>query len=175
MYIAWSKKHSHYVLLDIMAHIPSVATIAEYFRLGIQTGLIQPENAIAWADSEIAVAAPPADGIIEVAWSRSPASTMEALLAVPGERDKQLAGRLLLGLLGKSDLNSEDALEAAAKRALYIARDAELGDETYAQFNAIDDLISLASTKTYGTFEQCKSELTSTLLHIAQGVQFPPI
>lgn len=82
-----------------MSATASLATVAEYFRIGLQIGLFMPEQAVAWADTEIASAEVPPEGMIEVAWSKGLASTMEALSAVPGERNKQLAGRWLLGLM----------------------------------------------------------------------------
>lgn len=141
----------------------SLATVAEYFKLGIQAGLIQPHAAIKWADSEIAATELPADGVIEVAWSKSTASVLDALLIVPGERDRKLAGRWLLGLIIQPAIDSEESLQIAAKRALQVARDSELGSEIYYQFDAIDDSISLARSKTYGTLEQCRVELVAAL------------
>lgn len=127
----------------------SYATIAEYFRLGLQVGLLLPAQAVAWADAEIAAAEVAPEELIEVAWAKGLASTMDALAGVSGERDKQLAGRWLLGLLGQSIPTSDEDLHLAVQSAMHIARHAELGDETYYRFDMIDDELSLARTKVW--------------------------
>jgi predicted HTH transcriptional regulator len=69
----------------------SHATIAEYYRLALIAGLLQPDDAKDWAMSLIEqLAAPPGD-IIELSWSKGLTMTMENLAAVQGERDQQLA------------------------------------------------------------------------------------
>ena len=146
-----------------MSGTASLATIAEYFRLGLQVGLLMPEHAVAWADEEIAAAEVTPEGMIEVSWSKGLASTMEALSAVPGERNKQLAGRWLLGLMRQAVPESPEGLQLAAQRAMQIARHAELGDETYYRFDMIDDELSLARTQVYGTVEECRSNLVAEL------------
>ncbi len=141
----------------------SYATIAEYFRLGLQIGLLLPDQAVAWADEEIASADVAPEDLIDVAWARGLTSTVDALAAVPGERNKQLAGRWLLGLLAKSIPCSDEGLQLVAQRAMHIARYAELGDETYYRFDMIDDELSLARTKVYGTIEECRANLVAEL------------
>ena len=146
-----------------MSATASLATIAEYFRLGLQTGLLLPEHVIAWADEEIAAAEVPPEGLVDVAWSKGLASAMDALAAVPGERNKQTAGRWLLGLLGQSIPDSGEGLQLAAQRAMHVARHAELGDETYYRFDMIDDELALARTGVYGTVEQCRLDFSAEL------------
>lgn len=146
-----------------MADTASLATIAEYFRLGLQVGLLVPEQAVAWADTEIAAEEVAPDGMIEVAWSKGLASTIEVLSAVPGERNKQLAGRWLLGLMRQSVPESAEGLKLTAQRAMQIARHAELGEETYYRLDMIDDELSLAMSQVWGTVEGCRSNLVSEL------------
>ncbi len=141
----------------------SYATIAEYFRLGLQVGLLLPAQAVAWADAEIAAAEVVPEELIEVAWAKGLASTMNALAAVSGERDKQLAGRWLLAFLGQSISASDADLDLAVQSAMHIAWHAEMGDETYYRFVLIDDELSLARTKVYGTVEKCRSNLLAEL------------
>lgn len=141
----------------------SLATVAEYFRLGIQVGLLAPSQAVEWADAEIAGAEKAPEELIEVAWAKGLASTLDALAAVPGERDSKLAGSWLLGLLGKAIPESGEGLQLAAQSAMHIARYAELGDDTYCRFDMIDDELSLARTKVYGTVEECRSNLIAEL------------
>jgi hypothetical protein len=141
----------------------SLATVAEYFRIGLQVGLLLPDQAAEWATAVISDLATPPYEVIEVSWSKGLASTLEALSSVKGERDKQLAGHLLLGLIRDSLPESESGLHLAAHRAMSIAREAELGDETYYRFDIIDDELSLARTKVYGTVEQCRLDLVNEL------------
>jgi hypothetical protein len=102
--------------------------------------------------------------LIEVSWSKGLASTMEALSSVQGERDRHLAGTWLLGLLRQSLPDSDAELHLAARRAMQVARSTELGDETYYRFDMIDDELSLARTKVYGTVEQCRENLLDELV-----------
>lgn len=142
----------------------SYATIAEYFRLGLQVGLLLPDQAVAWADEEIAIAELASEELIDVAWAKGLTSTMDALAAVPGTRNKQLAGRWLLGLLAKLIPCTDEGLQLAIKRAMHIVQCAELGDETYGRFDMIDDELSLARANVYGTIEECRAKLVAELL-----------
>lgn len=141
----------------------SLATIAEYFRLGLQIGLLLPEQASAWADSVIVAMDTPPGEIIEVSWSKGLASTLDALSLIPGERDKQLAGRWLLGLLRESITDSDEGFQLATRQAMHIARNAELGNEVYYRFDMVDDELSLARTNVYGTVEKCREDLLNEL------------
>jgi hypothetical protein len=141
----------------------SLATVAEYFRIGLQVGLLLPEQATEWATAVISDLATPPYEVIDVSWSKGLASTLEALSSVKGERDKKLAGHLLLGLIRDSLPESDSGLHLAVQRAMSIAREAELGDETYYSFDIIDDELSLARTKVYGTVEQCRADMVNEL------------
>lgn len=51
----------------------SLATIAEYFRLGLLAGIFTPDQAVAWADREIAASgASLPDGMLECLKSHGP-------------------------------------------------------------------------------------------------------
>ncbi len=142
---------------------PSLATIAEYFRFGLETGLLKPEDAKAWALSVVEEMSEPPYEIIEVSWSKGIASTLEALAEVKGERDTKLAGRWMLGLLKQSIDESDDQLQWVARRGMQIAKLADLGDETYYEFDTIDDELFLANNNTYGTVAECRKNLWRAL------------
>jgi hypothetical protein len=146
-----------------MSPAPSIATIAEYFRFGLETGLLKPEDAKAWAMLLVEEMSEPPYEIIEVSWSKGIASTLEALAEVKGERDTKLAGRWMLGLLRQSIPESDDQLHWVARRGMQIAKIAELGDETYYEFDTIDDELFLAKSNTYGTIEECRQNLRRAL------------
>lgn len=71
----------------------SLATIAEYFRIGLIVGLLSSEQASAWAYSVIAADGEPPHDMIDLAWCKGSVSTIDALAAVQGDRNRQLAGR----------------------------------------------------------------------------------
>ena len=137
----------------------SLGTIAEYLRIGLVVGLFSPEQASAWAYSIIAIEAEPPSEIINLAWCKGVAPTIDALAAVEGDRDTQLAGRWLLGLLRKTLPETEEGLHIATQRAMSVARLADLGDDVYYRFDRLDDELSLARTKVYGTVDECRSDI----------------
>ena len=126
-------------------------------------GLLSPDQAIAWADSQIQSEDAPSSEIIDVSWSKGLMSTVDALAAVQGDRCKPTAGRWLLGLLRQNMPADAADLQLAAQRAMQIARHADLGDETYYRFDMIDDELSLARTQIYGTVEECRANLLAEL------------
>ena len=137
----------------------SLGTIAEYLRIGLIVGLLAPEQASEWAYSIVAGEAEPPSEIIDLAWCKEVAPMIDALAAVEGPRDARLAGRWLLGLLRETLPETADGLQLATQRALSIARLAELGDDVHHRFDALDDELSLARTKVYGTVEACRSDI----------------
>jgi hypothetical protein len=150
-------------------HTPaSHATLAEYFRLGLQVGLLKPEDANAWAMSIVEKMAEPPYEVIEVALGKGVQKTLENLAAIQGERDSALAGRWLLGRLGQSLPEPADQLQWVTRRAMLIARIAGLDDDTYYRLDAIDDELFLARDNTYGSVAECRSELAARLREFPQ-------
>ncbi len=146
-----------------MTTAPTLATIADYYRIGLETGLLKPDDASVWATSVIAKMPEPPYEIIEVSWTKGLHSMLEALAAVVGERDKQLAGRWMLGYLRESMPDSDEHLHWVARRGMQIAKLADLGDEIYYQFDMIDDELFLAKYNTCGTVEECRANLQNVL------------
>lgn len=67
-------------------------------------------------------------------------------------------------MLGRSiPASDEEGLHLAAQSAIHIARYAEKGDETHDRFDMIDDELSLARRKVYGTVEECRSDPAAEL------------
>jgi hypothetical protein len=142
---------------------PSYATIAEYYRVGLEAGLIQPDDVRSWADGVIAELDQPPAEIIEVSWSKGVPELLENLNTIPGERDRSLAGRWLLGLLRDTLPQSDEQLSWAVRRAMQIAQSTGLGNDTYYQFDLVDDELFLARNGQYGTVAECRRELESAL------------
>jgi len=142
---------------------PSLATFAEYYRLGLEAGLLLPESAKNWAMSVVEELAEPPGEIIEISWSKGAAMTLENLRAVQGERDRVLAAHWLLASLREANQTSDDELHRVVQRAMQIAQAAELGGDVYNRFDAIDDELSLARSNTYGSVIECRKELADAL------------
>ena len=138
------------------------ATVAEYFRIGVEVGIISPDEPRTWADALIRELEHPSGEVIEVSWSKGTAELLQGLRAIPGERDCNLAGSWLLGLLAARLRTSPDPW-SIARSAMKVARVANMGDDVYYQFDVIDDQFSLAELGQYGTTEACRTELEEVL------------
>jgi hypothetical protein len=134
----------------------SHATRAEYYRIGIETGLVAHEEVRDWAMGVIERMAEPPAEIIDVSWSRAQQSLEESLRAVPGERDQSQAGKLLLGLLRERHFDSKTDLTWCARKAMHVARAAELEEGIYYEFDALEDEIFLAKNNPGGDLEACR-------------------
>jgi hypothetical protein len=138
------------------------ATIAAYYLYGLEAGMLSPQQVKDWAFSIIESNKHPPAEIIGIGMSGGLPELIENLNAVPGKRDVQLAGRWLLCVL-RGELAINPAMGSRiAKQAMQVARSTDLPDELYT-FDSIDDMFSLAETKTYGTMEQCHEELARAL------------
>lgn len=149
----------------LMQSMTTLATFAEYYRIGLESGLLVPEEAQIWADSLIAELVDPPFELIEVSWSKGLASTMDSLKEVRGDRDRPCAGSLLLGYLRKQVPPDDDGLVWTVRRAMHIARAAGLSDDIYYQFDLIEDEIWLARNGTYGSVDDCRKDF----LHALKG------
>ena len=140
-----------------------IATIAEYFRIGLTAGLLLPEDASSWAISEIARLDAPPYELIEVSYAKTPLDAIAALASVQGDRDRQMAGAWALARLRESLCKPDVDVHSAAHQAMRIVRAAEFGDDIYYRFDLIEDEVSLALTKAWGTLEDCRTHLLNEL------------
>jgi hypothetical protein len=141
----------------------SVATIAEYYRFGIEAGLLTTQDAVAWCDAVIAAEVAPAGEFIELGWCKDASAAIECLKMIQGERDTQLAGKWLLGLLGQRFRESVIGISTAVRMGMQISRAAQLGDELYYDFDSVEDEHFLAKTGQYGTVPDCRNVLEEIL------------
>ncbi|HEY8097979.1 MAG TPA: hypothetical protein VIE65_18120 [Methylobacter sp.] len=139
----------------------SFATIAEYFRIALLTGILQPDEIRRWADQLIAELPEAPGELVEISWSKDLPMLMNALESIQGERDKKLAGKCLLGLV-RENLPKSALMEAAAQ-AMYIVQLADLGNELYLKFDAVHEGLSLAYNGIVGTVGPYRAELVSLL------------
>ena len=137
----------------------SHATRAEYYRIGLQTGLLTQDDARAWAMSLIETLADPPAEVIEVSWGRTQRSLEESLRSVPGQRDQRQAGDWLLGLLREKHFDSKADLTWCARKAQHVARAAEMSEGTYYAFDELEDAIFLAKNNPDGDLEACRHSM----------------
>jgi hypothetical protein len=143
--------------------LPTDATVADYFCKGIETALLPPELARAWVDSVIANTSEPPYAFIEIALSQGVPELISALKEVSGERDHSKVGRWLLGNLQQAELQSTAGLAAAIQKAMLVCRHCGLDDQTYYEFDGIDDSLYLARHGQYGTVDECRAEFFACL------------
>jgi len=141
----------------------SHATRAEYYRIGLETGLIAHDEVRDWAMGVIERLADPPAEIIEVSWSRTQQSLEENLRMVAGDRDRNQAGGWLLGLLRERHFGSEADLTWCARKAMHIARAADLDESIYYEFDGMEDDVFLAKNNLGGNLEAYRHFMGETL------------
>ena len=146
-----------------IAMLPSDATIADYYCKGIETALLLPDQARAWADSVIANADVPLYAFIEISLSKGLPEMISSLRDFPGERDQRGIGRWLLAILQQVDVQSTTDLAAAVRKAMLVCRHCGLSDQIYYEFDSIDDSLYLALHGQYGTVDECRTEFLACL------------
>jgi hypothetical protein len=139
------------------------ATTAAYFQYGLEAGILDAEQARDWALAIVEVQRTPPLEVVEILASRTHLDLAEALKAVPGIRDVQLAGRWLLHTLNRRLATDSDVARTVIRQALQVARSTGLDEDTQFAFDSIDDLFGLALSDTFGTVEGCRTELLAVL------------
>lgn len=148
----------------------SRATIAEYFRLAIQTDTFPAAVACRWADEIVASEPHPTGDIIEVAWSRKTSEVVAALNGVEGDRDFRLAVcwffRTLHSQLSAGREPADVVL--AARHALYTS---ELGDEVYYAASSLEDELQHAHMGVHGSPSEVVERISQFLAgHAAESL-----
>jgi len=140
----------------------SLASFAQYFRIGLEVGLCEPEEARDWAISVIDHMDKPPGEIIEVSWRKPLGQLISDLNEVEGEPEIDLVCRWLLGRVRASLGSTNNSLGLAVRQAKGIARGA--GDsDLYYVFDAIEDELFLAEAQTYGTVAECRDDFDKAL------------
>jgi len=139
---------------------------AEHLRFGIRGGWLNVDQAVAWADSQIAQSPAPHTALLDVALAgaRSRGDVVALLAAVPGTADVTGVMRWcladLLELVHREPGAVRDVarwLEVAAFEGFLPA--SEFGSEPI----AIDDAFGLAEEDAYGTVLEAQERLLSFL------------
>jgi len=144
------------------------ATIADYFCKGIETSMLLPEQARAWSDAVIASSGEPPYAFIEVSLSKGVPELISALRSFPGERDTSSVGAWLLAELQQVDVQSVAGLETAIRKAMLIARHCSMSDDTYCEFDVLDDSLHLARNGQYGTVDDLRDDFLVCLQQHSQ-------
>ena len=139
------------------------ATVAAYFHVGVATGLLDFERAKVWAFGVIEALDDPPIEIIEVAMSGDHASALQNLGLVPGNADRALAGRWLLGVvLERLKASSFSAMEAA-RAAMRVVDVSGLPREIWYDFDCLDDELQLAMNGQYSNCEAVSRDVQEAL------------
>lgn len=141
---------------------PSLACFAQYFRIGLEVGICEPEEARDWAISVIDQMEEPPGEIIEVSWRKPLAQLISDLNDVKGEAEIDLVCSWLLGRLSLTLKSTNVSLDRAVRQAMGIASAAGASDLYYI-FDAIEDELHLAETQTYGTVAVCREDFDTAL------------
>lgn len=153
---------------------PSLATCAQFFRIGLEAGVCKPDVVRTWALSVIEKMDEPPSEIIEVSWNKPVPQLISDLHSVQGDANIEIAGRWLLYIL-LHEMPDEELLwrtiTAAKQVAMSAGRSAE-NTELYCLFDSIEDELNLAEQGIYGTVAECRMELRAILsLHSSS----PPV
>ena len=144
---------------------PSLATCAQFFRIGLEAGVCKPDVVRAWALSVIEKMDEPPGEIIEVSWNKPIPQLISDLNSVQGDANFEVAGRWLLYIL-LHKMSGEallwQTITAAKQVATSAGRSAE-SSELYYLFDAVEDELNLAEQGIYGTVTQCHMELKAIL------------
>jgi hypothetical protein len=141
---------------------PSLASFAQYFRIGLEVGLCEPEEAREWAISVIDQMDEPPGEVIEVSWRKPLAHAISDLNEVEGEPEMALVCRCLLGRISLTLDSTNDFFGGVVRQAMGIAR--ATGDaELYYIFDAIEDELYLAENEAYGTVAECRKDFDKAL------------
>lgn len=149
-------------MLDPEDMPPSLASFAQYFRVGIEVGICDPDQARDWAFSVIDQMDEPPGEIIEVTWRKPVAALLLDLNDVKGEPDLNLVCGWLFGTLSGQVRSMNGELGRPVQQAMQIARTVGSSD-LYHIFDSIEDGAHLADSQVYGIAEECRRDFLNAL------------
>jgi hypothetical protein len=138
-----------------MPDTASLATYAQFFRIGLEAGICMPDEAREWALSVIERMDTPPGEIIEVSWRKPLEYLIADLNSVEGDADLESASKWLLRRLLESLPESNAKLRRVVRQAMQVARSIDAMD-LYYDFDCVDDGLQLAATTIYGTSAECR-------------------
>jgi hypothetical protein len=141
----------------------SLATMAQYFRIGIEAGLCEEDEAREWAFAMIGKLDDPPGELIEVSWRKPRSQLLDDLNSVPGEPDFPRIGGGLFAVLRNAGPPAVPQLRASLRQAFYIVAAARLSQEIYYELDWIDDEIALTADGVLDSMQQCVNDFSEFL------------
>jgi len=145
---------------------PSLATIAEYLRLAVETDTLPLSVPRRWADQVIDAAALAPGDIVDVAWSRDLSAIVMALRCVEGDRDFELAERWLLRTL-HSQLDAGRPPPDVIRAAKHVLFNGQFERDVYYAASVLEDEMQLAELGYIGSPDEAAKKLASFLENYA--------
>ena len=141
----------------------TTATIATYYRVGIEAGILPYEQSKEWAFSVVErLDAPPIE-IIEIATANQRNAAIEALHVVTVGADGPMAGRFLLQeVLSQFKAGTIPAIQAV-RTAMRVVRSTDMPDSIYYDFDILEDELILVANGVFGTPEALAADLAKAL------------
>ena len=150
----------------------SLATIALYLRVGLDTSLLHPDQARAWALSVIERMDEPPTEIIDVSWQQPLPQLIADLKSVPGDADQDLACGALLGMLGERMASAGVDLHDTLAGILMVTGSFH-DSERFDTFNMIADRLQLAHMDYGCTVQECQAAFDDAMKAYACAPLFP--
>jgi hypothetical protein len=141
----------------------ALATIAQYFRVGLEIGYCHDDEVREWAFLIIGALEDPPAEIIELSWHYPRSRLLDNLNAVKGSADLQAVGQWLLAAIGAS-MAPDGNLHQYLRQAFYVVRATNLlPDVVSYTLDGIADDLQLAELGLVGDKAACRQELSLLL------------
>lgn len=141
----------------------ALATIAQYFRIGLEVGYCHDEEVRDWAFFIIGALDDPPAEILELSWHYPRSRVLENLNAVKGSTDLQAVGQWLLAGIGAS-MTPDGNRHHYLRQAFYVVRAANLSPDLVSYtLDGIADDLQLAELGLVGDVAACRQELNLLL------------
>jgi hypothetical protein len=141
---------------------------ALYYRLGIETGILELDGAKEWAFRVIQDRDAPPFEIIEIATAKSRRILLDALCALERPLGSGRATARLFSLVAERLTNGQLSTLAALKAAMYIANFAPELEPSRLALDIVQDALWLAEDGSYGTLQEVRAELVEVLVSEAK-------
>ncbi|HEX9145537.1 MAG TPA: hypothetical protein VGA09_14785 [Candidatus Binatia bacterium] len=141
----------------------ALATIAQYFRIGLEADCCRDDEVREWALRVIeALDDPPAE-IFELSWRYPRSRLLDNLNAVQGAADLDAVGDWLLAAIDAS-MTPDGNLHHYLRQAFYVVRATNLSrDDVYFTLDCIADDLQLTELGLAGEAAACRQELSALL------------
>jgi hypothetical protein len=141
------------------------AEIARFYQLALRVGLLDTAEIDRWVDSVIEAATSATFPFTELAGAaKRSREDVDALLGeVTGVGDFDKSGRMVLAWLRRRLRDGSVTPDAAVKLAVEIVRVGGLTQDEYYRADALDDLLWLAKSGSYGDLEPIRQRIAEFL------------